>query len=102
MISNDWSANPGHDHVNRVGADVDCGESHVGEAERCASIGILPRHFHGTSERSPGVALRIFADARPRDARRTEGRALVRVASRRLREALRLISHPKREPEAFP
>jgi CHAD domain-containing protein len=47
---------------------------------------------------SPGVALRIFAHSWPR-AMRGEPKAVhsVRVASRRLREALRLISHPKRE-----
>lgn len=47
---------------------------------------------------SPGVALRIFAHAWPR-AMRGEPKAVhaVRVASRRLREALRLINHPKRE-----
>jgi CHAD domain-containing protein len=47
---------------------------------------------------SPGVALRIFAQAWPR-AMRGEPKAVhaVRVASRRLREALRLISHPKRD-----
>jgi CHAD domain-containing protein len=47
---------------------------------------------------SPGVALRIFAHAWPR-AMKGEPKAVhaVRVASRRLREALRLINHPKRE-----
>jgi CHAD domain-containing protein len=47
---------------------------------------------------SPGVALRIFADAWPR-AMRGEPKAVhaVRVASRRLREALRLIGQRKRE-----
>src|SRR5262249_34077533 len=47
---------------------------------------------------SPGVALRIFANAWPR-AMRGEPKAVhsVRVASRRLREALRLMSHVKRE-----
>src|SRR5262249_4081152 len=47
---------------------------------------------------SPGVALRILANEWPR-AMRGEPKAVhaVRVASRRLREALRLIDHPHRE-----
>jgi len=63
---------------------------------------LVSASYHGISmaqvNASPGVALRIFADAWPR-AMRGEPKAVhaVRVASRRLREALRLISHPKRE-----
>jgi CHAD domain-containing protein len=47
---------------------------------------------------SPGVALRILTNAWPR-AMRGEPKAVhaVRVASRRLREAVRLIDHPHRE-----
>lgn len=47
---------------------------------------------------SPRVALRILADAWSR-AMRGEPKAVhaVRVASRRLREALRLLAHPRRE-----
>lgn len=47
---------------------------------------------------SPDVALRILTDSWPK-ALKGDGRGLhaVRVASRRLREALRLIDHPRRE-----
>jgi CHAD domain-containing protein len=63
---------------------------------------LVSASYHGISmaqvNASPGVALRIFAHAWPR-AMRGEPKAVhsVRVASRRLREALRLISHQKRE-----
>ncbi len=90
-------ADPDDDHVDRVGADVDCGESHVAEvAERCASIGILPRHFHGPVHASPRrhVCGSLAHALATRDATAIRRRC-TRSASlrRRLREALRLIGH---------